>query len=92
VDFKDASTVLPDPSGEGKQQHLVEICNFVDAGTSMLLSAQVHDNFHAETALEAVIQFLREYGRPKQLSFDHDPELRSEDRVGGISPRRCDDS
>lgn len=63
----------------------------VDAGTSMLLSAQVYDNFHAETALEAVLQFLREYGRPKQLSFDHDP-AGSEDRVGGISPRRCDDS
>jgi transposase InsO family protein len=80
VDFKDASTVLPDPSGEGEQQHLVEICNFVDAGTSVLLSAQIHDDFHAETALEAVIQFLREYGRPKQPSFDHDPRW-----VGGSS-------
>jgi hypothetical protein len=29
VDFKDASTVQPDPSGEGKRQHVVEICNFV---------------------------------------------------------------
>ena len=51
VDFKDASTVRPDPSGLGKQQHVVEICNFVDAGTSLLLSAQVHDDFHAATAL-----------------------------------------
>jgi transposase InsO family protein len=73
VDFKDVSSVRPDPDGEGKKQHVVEVCNFVDAGTSILLSAQAHDDFNAETALEAVIQFLREYGRPKQMSFDHDP-------------------
>lgn len=80
VDFKDASTVPPDPSGEGKQQHVVEICNFVDAGTSILLSAQVHEDFHAATALEAVIRFLREHGRPTRMSFDHDPRW-----VGGAS-------
>lgn len=51
VDFKDASTVRPDPSGEGKQQQVVEICHVVDAGTSVLLSAQVHGDFHAETAM-----------------------------------------
>jgi hypothetical protein len=80
VDFKDASTVPADPSGQGKQQHVVEVCNFVDAGTSLLLSAQVHDDFHAATALEAVIHFLREYGRPARMSFDHDPRW-----VGGSS-------
>lgn len=47
VDFKDVSSVRPDPDGEGKQQHVVEVCNFVDAGTSILLSAQAHENFHA---------------------------------------------
>ncbi|HET8851380.1 MAG TPA: integrase core domain-containing protein [Ktedonobacteraceae bacterium] len=73
VDFKDVSTVRPDPSGEGKKQHVVEVCHFVDAGTSILLSAQAHEDFHAETALEAVIQFLRVHGRPRQMSFDHDP-------------------
>jgi hypothetical protein len=73
---KDASTVRPDLSGEGKQQHVVENCNFLDAGTSILLSAQVHDDFHAKTALEAVIQFLREHGCPQRLSFDHDPRSR----------------
>src|SRR5258708_24533856 len=83
VDFKDVSSVRPDPSGEGKQQHVVEVCNFVDAGTSILLSAQAHEDFHAETALEAVIQFLREHGRPKQMSFDHDPRW-----LGGSSA--CD--
>jgi transposase InsO family protein len=42
--------------------------------------AQVHPDFHAETALEAVIQFLLTHGRPKQMSFDHDPRW-----VGGSS-------
>jgi hypothetical protein len=31
----------------------------VDAGTSLLLSAQVHDAFREETAFEAVWTFLR---------------------------------
>jgi hypothetical protein len=27
VDFKDATTVPADPSGEGKRQHVIEVCN-----------------------------------------------------------------
>jgi hypothetical protein len=61
----------------------------VDAGTSILLSAQVHEDFHAATALEAVIRFLREHGRPTRMSFDHDPALRSAARAAGIFPRPC---
>lgn len=33
VDFKDVSSVRPDPSGEGKQQHVVKVCNFVSVVT-----------------------------------------------------------
>lgn len=72
VDFKDPG-IPADPSGEGKKQHVVEVLNFVDAGTSVLLSAQVQNNFHAQTALAAVIAFLREHGCPGRFSFDHDP-------------------
>ncbi len=71
MDFKDATTVPADP--EGKRQHVVEVLNFVDAGTSILLNAQPHDDFHAETALEAVVAFLRQYGLPPTLTFDRDP-------------------
>jgi transposase InsO family protein len=71
MDFKDVSTVPADP--EGKQRHVVEVCNFVDAGTSILLDAQVHPDFHAETAFEAVINFLARYGVPPALIFDRDP-------------------
>lgn len=71
MDFTDASTVPADP--DGKQQHVVEVLNVVDAGTSSLLSAQVNADFHAETAFDAVVTFLQQYGRPKQLTFDRDP-------------------
>jgi hypothetical protein len=68
---KDVSSVPPDPLG--KQQHVIEVCTLVDAGTSLLLFAQPHEDFHAQTALEAGIAFLREYGCPGRMSFDHDP-------------------
>jgi transcriptional regulator with XRE-family HTH domain len=72
-DLKDASSVLPDP--EGKKQHVVEIANFVDAGTSIWLHREVGTDFDAETLLEVVAQFLREHGRPHMLTFDNDPRF-----------------
>lgn len=80
MDFKDVTTVPPDPLG--KQQHVVEVLNFVDAATSILLSADPHADFHAETALEAVATFLRSYGLPAMLTFDRDPRW-----VGSASGR-----
>lgn len=80
MDFQDATTVERDWSIDGKVMHLVEVLNFVDRGTSILLSTQARSDFHAATALEAVIDFLREHGRPQRLSFDHDPRW-----VGGSS-------
>jgi hypothetical protein len=73
VDFKDVSTVPPDQLG--KRQHVIETCNFVDAGTSLLLMAEPHDDFHAQTALEAVIAFLRRCGCPERMSVDPDPQF-----------------
>jgi hypothetical protein len=80
MDFKDASSVPGDP--EGKKQHTVEVLNFVDAGTSSLLSAQVNADYHAETAFDAVVAFLQQWGRPKTLTFDRDPRW-----VGSASGR-----
>jgi len=73
MDFKDVSSVLPAQSSEGKYKHVVEVCNFVDAGTSIALWAQAREDFHEQTAIEAVITFLRMYGRPRQITFDRDP-------------------
>ncbi len=73
MDFKDITTATVNPMAlTAKRRHLIEVCNFVDAGSSRLLSAQVHEDFHAETAFEAVVQFLREYGLPTLLTMDRD--------------------
>jgi hypothetical protein len=88
MDFKDATTVVVDPRGEGKRQHVVEVCNFVDAGTSLLLAAQVHAAFREETAFETVLAFLRSSGRPRMLTFDRDTRLRWAKASGTIFPLR----
>ena len=45
-DLKDANSVPAD--AEGKRQHVVEIANFVDAGTSIWLHPEVRGDFDAE--------------------------------------------
>lgn len=70
IDFKDASSVPADPYG--KQQHVVEILNVVDMGTSIVLAAHVHANFHAQTALEAIAQVLQQQGKPASITLDRD--------------------
>ena len=59
MDFKDVGRVSPEQSSQGKRQHVVEVCNFVDAGTSIALLAQAREDFHEQTAIETVIAFLR---------------------------------
>ncbi len=71
ADFKDGSLVPADP--HGKQQHVVETLNVVDSGTSVLLHAQVRDDFSAEVALEALVEPLQQYGCPASLTVDRDP-------------------
>jgi Homeodomain-like domain len=72
-DLKDASSVLADP--EGKRQHVVEIANFVDAGTSIWLHREVRSDFDAEALFEVVAQFFCQHGLPGMLTFDNDPRL-----------------
>jgi transposase InsO family protein len=71
IDFKDVSCVPADP--QGKQQHVVETLNVLDAGTSVLLDAQVRSDFTAKTALEALASTLQTYGRPQRITLDRDP-------------------
>jgi len=73
LDFKDVSTV-PAENG-GKQQHVVEVLNTVDTGTSILVNAQVREDFTAETTLEAVVETLRLQGRPQTITLDRDPRF-----------------
>ena len=73
MDFKDASSVPAEP--EGKQAHIVEVLNFVDEGTSILVDARPHPEYNAETALGMVADVLRQHGCPKSLTFDRDPRF-----------------
>ena len=61
---------------KASESRVIEVCNFLDAGTSIALWAQARDDFHEQTAMEAVITFLRRYGRPRQMTFDRDPSFR----------------
>ena len=70
LDFKDASTVPPDPFG--KQQHVVEVLNVVDEGTSVLVDAQVRADFVAETTVEAVADLFVRQGLPQVIRVDRD--------------------
>jgi hypothetical protein len=63
------------PEPDGKQQHVVEVLNTVDTGTSILVNAQVREDFTAETTLEAVVETLRIQGRPETITLDRDPRF-----------------
>jgi hypothetical protein len=77
---KDVGSISPEQSPQGKRQHVIEVCNCIDAGTSIALWAQAREDFHEQTALETVIAFLRQYGCPPQMTFDRDPRW-----VGSVS-------
>ncbi len=53
----------------------------VDAGTSVAIFALAREDFHEQTAMEAVITFLQTYGCPRKMTFDRDPRW-----VGSRSP------
>lgn len=61
------------PQPDGKQQHVIEVLNTVEVGTSLLVSAQARADFTAETALLAVASLLEEHGLPEHVSLDRDP-------------------
>jgi transposase InsO family protein len=82
LDFKDASTVPAE--SDGKQQHVVEVLNTVDVGTSILLSANVGGDFSMATAIEAVAQTVQSHGVPERVTFDRDARF-----VGNTSHREC---
>jgi hypothetical protein len=69
-DFKDASTVPADPFG--KRQHVVEVLNVIDEGTSVLVEAQVRADFQAETTVEAVAELFERQGLPQGVRLDRD--------------------
>jgi transposase InsO family protein len=73
LDFKDISTVPPNP--DGKQQHVVEVLNIVDVGTSILVGALPHDEYNAETTLWVMLEVFLLNGLPDVITFDRVPRF-----------------
>lgn len=71
MDFHDVSTVPAAP--EGKQQHVVEILNLVDHGSSAVVASEPASDYTAETALRAVAEVLVTQGCPDRIRLDRDP-------------------
>lgn len=73
IDFKEISTVPPEP--DGRRQHGVEAFNVIDHGTSILLSAQVRQNYTMITAVEAMVHAMRVHGCLRAVRLDRDPRF-----------------
>ena len=73
LDFKDASTVPPEV--EGKQQHVVEVLDAVDVGTSILIAAEARPDFTMATAIETAAAIVTEHGLPDMVTLDRDPRF-----------------
>ncbi len=73
IDFKDVTTVKPDP--QIKQQHLVETLNILDTGTSILLDNPARQDFNAETVIRTLAEVFDQQGCPQQITFDRDPRF-----------------
>jgi hypothetical protein len=71
MDFHDVSCVPGDP--DGKQQHVVEILNVVDHGSSAVVASAPAGDYTAETALRTVADVLVEQGCPDRIRLDRDP-------------------
>ena len=61
---------LPIPTGSGNTWSKPRV--LIDTGTSVLLDAHVRSDFTAESALQALTETLRTYGRPKGITLDRD--------------------
>lgn len=70
VDFKDVTMARTDP--EEKRAHDIQTFDVVDAGTSILIANPAHNEFNAETVIEALVDIFQEHGRPQKLRFDRD--------------------
>jgi hypothetical protein len=73
IDFKDVSSVPPEP--EGKAQHVVETLNAVDCGTSLLVAALPRQDYTAKSVILTMAEIFRMNGLPQDLTFDRDPRF-----------------
>ena len=73
MDFVDVVTVNVQP--DGKRQHMVEILNIVDAGTSLLVATVARDDYSMATSIETLADIFRAEGVLPYLRLDRDPRF-----------------
>jgi hypothetical protein len=71
LDFHDVRTVPADLLG--KQQHVVDILNLVDHGSSAVVASEPASDYNAETALRKVAEVLLEQGCPTVSDWTETP-------------------
>lgn len=76
IDFKDITSVAPDP--DGKQAHVVEVMNVIDKGSSILLDALPRSDYTMERVILALTNTFLTSGLPDQITCDRDSRF-----VGG---------
>lgn len=70
MDFKDITTIPAER--DGKKQHVVEVLNLVDEGTSIWLDYHLRGDFRAETVIPALALTFEKLGVPDQIRLDRD--------------------
>lgn len=60
---------------EGKQQHVVELLNVVDRGTSILVESLPDDDYNEESTVIAPTDIFSANGLPSQIRMDRDSRL-----------------
>lgn len=73
IDFTDIRTAQA--THDRKQQHQVEALAIVDRGSSILVDLQVSDDYHAQTAVTALVSTFLQQGLPRAIVFDRDPRF-----------------
>ena len=73
IDFKDVGTVEITPGG--KKQHVIEILNVVDVGTSIIHAAIPRPDFAMATVIESLAALFTASGVLPHLTFDRNPRF-----------------
>ena len=73
LDFKDIGTVSITPGG--KKQHLVEVLNIVDIGSSIVHAAVARTDFTMATLIATLADLFQTHGVLPHLTCDRDPRF-----------------
>jgi len=73
LDYKDAG--LPATEPDGKHDHVVEVLNAVDVGTSIWVAEQPRSDYTMATTIAAIAEMFQQQGVPQRINVDRDPRF-----------------